>query len=413
MLWLKRLRLYQDERTLIAVGLIFILALSGGLYMAFTPTTYAVTETIEKNTYETSYSHYSVSAKSSELFEEGERVEEPSRYYVFNHREVQIEFTPKLNSKELDASKYSTNYSVYITAQSSTSDEVLYRSELDDDLDIVSIDGNKVTANIQNLLDYVEKLSEELPQGSQVYLNIDRTTNISQENGNGSVSVQSNADIYFSEVRTYVVDVESEPVEQREERTIQRPQPSRTVTVSNTSIDTTGILVVGISIFILIIFLYLVYVRLYIDKDQEQLRFEYEVDKYSSWITFGKPYQDPTFQDESDIIRVESIKGLVDIAVDNSTRVVHTRQSGRFYVYDEHATYTYTAPGMDHMGFYIGPNEKLPDFDPDYLGSDEGTFNEGTEDASFGTDEYQEEFDPEDNSDADGDSGENDSEDKE
>lgn len=366
MLWLRRLRLYQNKRTLILVSLLFLFTISVGIYLTLTPSTYSVTETLEKNEYSSEYVHYSISSQDSELFKEGERSVSPNRYYIYNHKKVNLNYNPTVNGSDIKDSKYSSDYSIYITAETPTSNEIVYRKNIEPSkTEIVSVSGNKLNIDMAQYQDRIESLRQELPQGSIVHLRIDRITTMPQIDSGGKVTLTNNANIYFSDVRTYVVDVETEPVEKRQTKTIQRPQPSQTLQVYGQYLDTTGLFVIFVGLGILSLLSYLVYVRLYIDKDQEQLRFEYEVNKYSSWITSGKPYQDPTFQDDSDIIQVGSIKGLVDIAVDNTTRVVHTEQSGRFYVYDDQAIYTYTAPGRDNMGFYIGPDEKLPAFDPD------------------------------------------------
>lgn len=360
MLWLKKLRLYQNKQTLALVGVIFVLVISGGIYLALNPPTYSVTETVEQNTYSVNHTHSSVSVQSSDLFDEGEKITDPSRYFIKNHKEVEINYTPISNGSELESSKYSSTYSVYVTAEIPTSDELVYRKSVEDNgYNIMSKSEDRVSINMEAFQSYRERLRQELPQGSLIYLNVDKQTTITSTRE--PVTINSSARVYFSDSRTYIVNMESSPVENRQTRTIQRPQPAQTVTIYDYNLNSTGLLVILLSAGIFSILLYLVYVRLYIDKDQEELQFEYELDKYSSWITDGQPYQDPTFKDSANIIQVESIKGLVDIAIDNSTRVVCTKRSGRFYVYDEHAIYTYTAPSED-IGFYIGPDERLPEF---------------------------------------------------
>ena len=365
------------------------------------PPTYTSTETQEETTYHTTVIDYAESSQTTPLFDEGEVTQQPDRYFINNHPELRLQYDFQQDQESIDEDHVESEIVITGIGQSTRGNEVFKRHDLTENTDLYSYSDSTISINIEEFRTYQEEVSSELPRNSQVVLQVDRdvTTTDSQF---GEITFTDSTEIQFSDDRTYVVTTEDNSERFTETTSVEKPQPTQTFEFYGEHLYTTGVAIISVGVFFTILVIYLLYRRSTNDKTVEQLRYEYELDKYESWITSGHPYEEPSLSsDASQLISVDSLRGLVEIAIDNNTRVVHSEGLGRFYVYDEPVIYSYTSPGFEG-GFFIGPDEAVPnmrDFTPGDMESDvdweslddEDTFGGVSEDESDNSEEEDDE----------------------
>lgn len=77
------------------------------------------------------------------------------------------------------------------------------------------------------------------------------------------------------------------------------------------------------------------------EAERARARFERERDEFAEWITAGAV---PASVRERDSVTVDSLTGLVDVAIDTDSRVIESTDDGRFYVPEGQLCYVYDPP---------------------------------------------------------------------
>jgi hypothetical protein len=93
------------------------------------------------------------------------------------------------------------------------------------------------------------------------------------------------------------------------------------------------------------------------DREQEMLTYQNERSEYDEWITTAKL---PERTLAEPLVEVNSLKGLVDVAIDTNGRVIEDPQVGKCVVFDEDFTCVYFMP---HLGD-TPPSADLDDLRP-------------------------------------------------
>jgi hypothetical protein len=352
MLVLKRLKLYQKPLYIAFTLAVAVILLSSGVYFALNPPTYQVSEETDKTVYNSSYTHHSETATQSSLYDKGQTVTEPDRYFTELHTTLQFEHTIQENGNSV--SPETTEYKAFIRASSSRGDELFVEKPISIDDRIVYTSENGFRVDIPEFNTALNDISEELPRNSQVKVKITGQSTLEQTTLSDTIYIQ------FVDDRTYSVTTETDTEEITQTEAITKPQPSQTIYIAGVYLYTTGILIslFGLSAFIIGDILLAGYFTT--EKGYETLEYEYQKEKFSKWITTGQPFQDPSLKGSGQLIEVDRLKGLVDIAIDNSSRVVQSEGLGRFYVYTDHAIYVYTAPNSQMKDFFISSSEAVP-----------------------------------------------------
>lgn len=348
----RRLKTRQKRKDVLAVLFVSVLFLSIGTVVALNPPTYSTTEVVEEFQYDSSITHYSDSAVDSQLFSEGERLENADSYFYQNHQYLQIEHTILSDDSAVDS--YETQVDSTVVIQSTRTSETV----VEQSFPVLHYE-DRVIVNLESFREYENELSQELPRDSAVELRIEFTGELPTDTF-GVVTVTDSVTIQSESDETYSVVTQESSDQLTETREVQQTEESQTITVGGVQLSISGIIIVGIGIVAGIVSGYLEYLRRFTDETVEQLRYEYEYGKYDSWITTGNPYQDPSLNsDARRIVKVSSLEGLVNIAIDNNTRVIHSEGLGRFYVYGNQVIYAYTAPDADKNAFFIESEEEL------------------------------------------------------
>ncbi|MFA9515808.1 DUF5305 domain-containing protein [Halopenitus sp. H-Gu1] len=91
--------------------------------------------------------------------------------------------------------------------------------------------------------------------------------------------------------------------------------------------------------------------------------------EFDDWITVGRP---PEAADAVPSITVDSLKGLVDVAIDTDNRVIEDEAHGRYLVFDDDRVFRYDRPPEPDSGM-----ADAPDDDSGKSGADRGTPGRG------------------------------------
>lgn len=126
------------------------------------------------------------------------------------------------------------------------------------------------------------------------------------------------------------------------------------------------------------------------DAERARSRFERERDEFAEWITAGTV--PPSVRDRP-TVGVDSLTGLVDVAIDTDSRVIESTDDGRFYVPDGELCYVYDPPKEPDEANVLAPasdGTEAADTDegrgtfefPDAVDVGEGPWGESSPDGS-------------------------------
>ncbi|MFC4406917.1 DUF5305 family protein [Haloarchaeobius iranensis] len=93
--------------------------------------------------------------------------------------------------------------------------------------------------------------------------------------------------------------------------------------------------------------------------ERARAQFESEREEFSEWITVGAV---PDAVRSRTVVEVDSLTGLVDVAIDTDSRVIESGDDGRFYVPDGELCYVYDPPPEPTAGDVLAPEDvEAPD----------------------------------------------------
>lgn len=354
MLFKKRLDLQFSLKKGVLLVFISLIVLSVGIFFTLNPPTYTTTEETNVTQYTVGIGHQSTTvAENSSLYRESTILENRSVYYQNLHPE--LTFQPVANSK-IDNIDVSAEMTAFRNRESNViwqdtvplSDQTIAYHNITEDGEI----------NITQVEKTMEEKLEELPQGSvveyRVNIDIDQNTT-----GNTTISQSSKMNIRFNTPETYRVQVTGDSARISDTTQVTVPVSSRTTEISGTSVRNNGVLIILGGLIILAIGIYLIYGSKFDSRSHDVRLFEYHLEKYMDWITFGRPFTDPQFlsEQERSKVHVNTLKGLVQVSVDSDSRVIYSEGLNQFYIFSGNHIYLFSPPGSTSP---LDINESIP-----------------------------------------------------
>lgn len=274
--------------------------------------------------------HYSVASNGSELYSAGEKRANESTYFNSTHKKLYVNFYG-------DEPQYNTT--VNISAVASRSSNVIWQRPAPNDIYTRTVSGTTII-NIKEFKNASSRFKSELPLNSRIKLTV------SARDTSGSTDLNpATTTVYFDTQRTYQVTTNQSSNTITETTETIHPSPSRTITMSGVTVEIFGFVVSLLGAGLIGIGGYLMYGAKYDDRGYETRLFKYHLEKYESWITLGRPFNDPEMEKQgTSKVTVDSLEGLVHIAVDSDTRVIYAEEMERFYVYNDTTVYFYAPP---------------------------------------------------------------------
>lgn len=330
----KRIDLYCSIRTgavIIVIGLLF---LSLGAVQATSPPTYQTTVQDGTTSFNTQASYYSetVDTDNSSLYERPENRTNAQLYFTQYHKELVI--SPSF-SKEPE----SVTTEVELIATPTRSTTVVWSKQVQSGT-VYTQNNSTVTVQIDSMLREMSKVNDELPSGLDVQLRVYHTAKYAYQDDVFSQTAKTT--IQTSNIDSYQVQMDGVSETKSDIETIERAEPARTTELGGTPYSNIGLAIVLSGLLTIGFGVYLIYGAKFDNRTYEERLYEYHLEKYSSWITDGRPLNDPEFtSDEVNKVVVETLEGLVHISIDTKTRVIYSDELRRFYVFSDETLYTF------------------------------------------------------------------------
>lgn len=333
MLLKRKIDLYFSVKRGAIVLLIGLLFVAGGLYATTDYPTYTTTEEVVTGSYSINPNHYAIATSDSKLYSEGDRVENRKVYFSSTHKKLHITYGHS-NQREYTVT-------TTIEAQDYRVNTVIWSEKLEEETVYTHNETNQtITVDIPALRAEMKSVRSELPTESRVTF----TTVISSETPNTSQEQSATVTTQFDTSKTYRVETNTSSKTITESKSVTEPVPSRTATVSGITFGLYGAIITLLGLAGMLIGGYLIYGAKYGSRDYKTRLYKYHLEKYSSWITLGRPFSDPEMEQQGTrTITVDSLEGLVHIAVDSDTRVIYSEELERFYVFSG-SVYFYSPP---------------------------------------------------------------------
>lgn len=335
----KKMDLYYSTNYGLLFLLIGLILLSGGMYVSFDPPTYTVNEQTGEEIYTFETTHQSTTVQNnSSLYNQNDVLTDEFVYFQQLHPELQInpQTSESINETTI------TDTSITLVATSSRTGELWNRSYTPENNLWISQDGSTVTVSIPELIEFKEELRDEFPSATTINLQIEYNGVISSEQeemdfSNSTVVEFPNNTIYTVESTSF-----EETVSIQEQVTY--IQEDRSISIQSYNFGIFGLVIGIVGLIIILIGSYLIYGNKYGDRSYEKRLFDFHKYKYDSWISTGRPYKDPEFDQNWEQIKVDTLEDLVELAIDSGERIISSEEMGKYYVFDSGTLYIYTEP---------------------------------------------------------------------
>ena len=336
---LSGVRRFVAQRYTTIVVLLLVLLVIGG---AFTATTLAGSEEDAQQEAPESvsdsgdFTHSAVVQNGTEVFEEGDELQDRRTYFTRVSPELDVEYEYRHDTLETDLD---VDTELQLQLQSSDDEEVYWElsEPLDDETaasfspgETLTLDG---TVDMADLTERVDRIEEELgssPGDSEIQI-------IARSEIEGTIGNDSVAEVR-EDVLVVTPDGETYSVETRMDHS---GTSDRTAAVGGTA-EEGWLRTIGAPLLTAVSLLGLVAVvgaekrgHLRLPEDAEYLS---DRKKFDDWITTGSL---PASLADRPTIEVDSLEGLVDVAIDSDRRVIEDPSTSRFYVAEDSVLYRY------------------------------------------------------------------------
>lgn len=330
----RRIDLYCSLRTgavIIIVGLLF---LSLGGVQAASPPTYQTTVQDGTTTFTTETVYYSetVSVENSSLYNGPENRTNAQLYFTNYHKELVV--SPSFN-QDLD----SIETQVELIATPTRSTNIVWSKQIQAGT-VYTQNDSKISVQTDEMLSEMEKVNEELPSGLTVKLRVYHTAKYVYQDD--TFSQTATTTIQSTNQESYQVQTDSVSETKTDIETVERAEPARSTVIGGSPYSNIGLAIVLLGLLTTGFGVYLIYGSKFDERTYEERLYQYHLEKYNSWITDGRPLNDPEFtSDEVNKVVVETLEGLVHISIDTKTRVIYSDELRRFYVFSDETLYTF------------------------------------------------------------------------
>lgn len=352
---IKRLDLHFSKKKGIIILVLSFFIILLGVLVTLTPPTYVTTETTDQRTYTLETNHQSTTIENSRLYNEGHVVSNGEQYFTSIHPSLVISFSESYTGEyDLEISEPHSN----IQAISTRGETVIWSEEMkisDTDWGQI-VDDSTIRINTDKLSNEVNEIDEEIPTNVDIVVNFESEYEFSTEYDD-SIILTATPTLRFTSENSYQVD--SEPIIESLDTTnnIEVPQPSQSIIIYDIAFGIYGLIIIFLGILSAIIGAYILHGGLYSERTYKERLYEYHKSKYSEWITYGRPMADPEYESVWEKLQVDTLEGLVDVAIDTDKRVIYSKDMSRFYIFSEGTLYTYLPPQTDknstsYYGFF-------------------------------------------------------------
>jgi len=347
-----RLDLHFSKRkgTAILIASIFIILI--GLFIMLNPPTYVTTETIDQRVYSIDVNHQSTTVKNSRLYNEGYIVSNGPQYFMDIHPELIMRFSED----------YEGNYTANILHTNSTIKAISTRGKkviwseqkrIQDTTWAENIDESTVKINTIKLSNEINEINNEIPNSADITVEFEYTYEFTTEKDD-LVTLTSSPTLRFNSRSSYEIDSEQVTTTRKTTEDITKPQPSQSTTILGNTLGIYGLVIISVGLVISLVGIYILYGGIYSTRTYNERLYTYHQAKYDEWITYGRPMADPEYESVWEKLKVDTLEGLVDVAIDTDKRVIYSKDMSRFYIFSDGTLYTYLPPNTDEDASQYG-----------------------------------------------------------
>jgi len=370
MLLKKRLDLHFSFKKGISLFIIGVILLSISGYIAMSPPTYTTTQQVNQTSYQTHYTHESTTIQTnSSLYESGTTLENKTVYYQNLHPILEI-------NTQTTQTPTSSKVSAEMVATQGRDSNIIWTQDIDTTHKTLNYNEstNEIAVNITEIKQSFEEKQSELPAGTTLQYQIKNTAYYNY-NGN-NFSQEANMTISFNSARTYQVTSNGGETIKSDSEQRTQPIPAQSVTVNGSSYNMYGSIGIIIAVLLLSMSGYILYGYKFDERTHEEILYQYHLEKYKDWITFGRPLTDPQLRsDAENKVLVNSLKGLIQISIDSDGRVVYSQDLKRFYIFINQNIYFFKPPTSKSPLELDSSIPNVPEIDDSDL-EDEETFDD-------------------------------------
>ncbi|QCC47253.1 DUF5305 domain-containing protein [Halobellus limi] len=322
-----RVKLFVSENHRLVVALLLlggVLCLVGAGYVFSTPTTQTITEETDQQTFETRVGSSALVTRPTALYEQGERLENRSVYFLSASPSMRFEANTTVPSGQ----RVSVAQRLELEILGTRDGQPFYRSTRTLIETNETVSDGRVTAsetvNVSAVGRDLAVLLEDAQDVGQFRLRL--LLEVTYSTGEYEGTLRSTAP-FVIQGQSYYIDgaLAAEETESTfvEREVTQPPSPAE-----YGGLAAVGLLLFGVAA---------VVSRLEDRVDPEELRTQIVHDQHAEWISRG---QFPT-DSEKQYISILTLEDLVDVAIDTNRRVIHDPQIDAYAVIDSSEIYYY------------------------------------------------------------------------
>jgi hypothetical protein len=328
-----RLKLFISENYRFVVAALLVggvLCLVGAGYVYSTPTTQTITEETDQQTFSTSVDSSAVVTRQTALYDQGERLENRSVYFLSASPSMTFDMTTAVPSGE----SVQVGQRLELEVLGVRDGQPFYRSTQTLIETNQSVTNGEATAsatlNVSDLSRDLAVVQEEVQAVGQFQLRLLMEVTYQTDAYDGTL--QSTAPFVINEQAYYIdgslaaEETESTPV-------------SREITQPPSPAEYGGLAIIGLLLFGVAAAVTRVEDRI----DPEELRTRIVHDQHAEWISRG---EFPT-NAEKPYISILTLEDLVDVAIDTNRRVIHDPQIDAYAVIDSSEIYYYALEDVE------------------------------------------------------------------
>ncbi|WP_245705757.1 DUF5305 family protein [Halobellus clavatus] len=304
--------------------------MAAAAYVFITPTTQTLTEQTNQQTFSTRVEDSAMVTQPTDLYEEGERIENRSVYFT----PLSPELTLTVNTSVPSGQPVTVRQQLELEVLGVRGGEPFYRStrtvvntsqEVTDGLATES-----ASANISDVSTTLATLIEEVGNAGtfqlRLLLNVTYSTDAYQGSLQSTTPFVISGDSYYIDGTLESQQTESTTVTSQ---ITQQPNP-----IEYGSLAVLGLLFLGLAGAV---------TQVKGRADPEELRTRIAHDQHAEWISRG---QFPT-DSEKQYISILTLEDLVDVAIDTNRRVIHDPQIDAYAVIDSSEIYYYALEDVE------------------------------------------------------------------
>jgi hypothetical protein len=328
---IRRLLAERGPLVVLVLALVGATALGGGYYLYTTPPTTEVTDATDQQTIRTELRTGGETSGETELFGAGQQLENEPVYLDASVEQLRL----RLQTTTPEGTTAQVDQRVVLELRATTAEQTFWSEDRQLTRETTETDRAVVTRTTLDVAALRERLAAvEGDLGAAGSIDARLRVDVSYDTGTYDGTITRRAPV---ELGDGFYTVETTSAEETRERAV-----TRTATVPRDRLSYLLPFGVGGASLITALWAASWWYRQAETVDVEQLTRRLQRARHAEWISTGAIEE----LDANQRVRIETLEGLVDVAIDSDRRVVHDRSKGIYAVRDGETVYYHGQPPM-------------------------------------------------------------------